>query len=170
MYSYQFGNNMPHQSAQYAGFGQSQFGAVSPLNNNTRNMTGNYQYKENAFQDVIYGTIDEAKGWIIAPNTKVMIVDVDKSMFYIKSADIMGKPTLECFRYFKVSDEDDKGFVSAEPKEFVKPSELNEFVKKAEIENYVTSNDFKKVLTEIDKLKKRIEINEIGKGDLKNGK
>lgn len=40
-----------------------------------------------------------AKSYLVAPGTTVMLMDSENSMFYIKSADQSGMPTLRAFDY-----------------------------------------------------------------------
>ena len=57
------------------------------------------QTEEVPFNDIKFVTEDEARAYIVMPNAKVMLMDRDKSVFYIKSADSLGKSTLEGFKY-----------------------------------------------------------------------
>lgn len=123
------------------------------------------------FNDIKFVTADEAKAYIVAPNTKVMLMDRDKSIFYIKSADSLGKSTLEGFKYSKLNENPiDTISTEFDPKEFVKTSDLKSFITRDEMNGFLTKEDLNGIATEIDKLKKRIEINEVAKGDIRNGK
>ena len=50
----------------------------------------NQQYQQTKYdapiQDIKFVTADEAKAYIVMPNTKVMLMDRDKSIFYPKVA------------------------------------------------------------------------------------
>lgn len=108
------------------------------------------------FTIVRFGTLDEAKGYVVPPTKAIMFIKSDFTEFYIKSADNMGNPSLEIFKCSKV-DNNTTPAVSSDfnPKEFVKISDLNEYSK-----NFLTRDDLK-LFTD--------KINEI-KGDLNNGK
>lgn len=94
------------------------------------------QFQNNAFSKVIYGTLDEAKAYILTPNESIMIINKELGEFYVKTADVMGKSVLEGFKYSKI-DNNATQSVSAEidTKEFVKTSDLDKFATKQELEN-----------------------------------
>lgn len=116
------------------------------------------------FSDVRYGTLDEAKGYIVAPSRAVMFIDQDKSQFYIKRADSMGKPTLETYKYSsldKLSNESQTQ--TTESNLFVKRDELSEFLTKKDIDGFLTTKDLTEVNEKLAKIQKQIEINKIAK-------
>lgn len=98
------------------------------------------------FNDVRFATIEEAKAYIMLPNTKVMFMDRDNSVFYIKSADSLGKSTIEAFKFARIENNptesvsheiDTKNFVKMEDlkdylKDFVTRDEFNDIFKKTE--------------------------------------
>lgn len=94
------------------------------------------QFQNNAFSKVIYGTLDEAKAYILTPGESIMIINKELSEFYVKTADSMGKSYLEEFEYGK-KEKISSQSVSAEidTKEFVKTSDLDKFATKQELEN-----------------------------------
>lgn len=132
------------------------------------------------FNDIKFVTEAEARAFIVMPNTKVMLMDRDKSVFYIKSADSLGKSTLEGFKYVKMeeslSQEEKAEF---DPKEFVRVSDLQDILRKDDLKgfltaedtkNFLTKDDLKGIDTKLDYLQKQIKINEILNGDDKVGK
>lgn len=138
-----------------------------------------YAPQDIPFNDVKFVTADEAKAYIVMPNTKVMLMDRDKSIFYIKSADAMGKSSIEGFKYSKLEESPDKP-VSAEidTKEFVKSSELTNFIQKDDLKgfirredlaNFITKDEIKSLDAKLDYIQKQIRINDILKGEQPNG-
>ena len=127
------------------------------------------------FNDVKFVTADEAKAYIVAPNTKVMLMDRDKSVFYIKSADSLGKSTLEGFKYSKLDNNSTESVShDLDLKEYVKMSDLQEILSKndtsefltiKDAEKFLTKNDLKAIDTKLEQLSKQIKINDILKGD-----
>ena len=121
-------------------------------------------FQDIPFSDVRYGTVDEAKGYIVAPNRAVMFIDQDKSQFYIKRADAMGKPTLESYKYSsldKLSKE-----TQTQPTElnlFVKREELNDFLTKKDLNGFLTAKDLTEINEKLAKMQKQLEINKIEK-------
>lgn len=105
------------------------------------------------FNDIKFVTEDEAKGYILFPNTRVMLLDRDKSVFYIKTADSLGKSTLEGYKYAKLEDKSTEG-VSHEidTKDFVKTQDmkdyLSNFITKDDMKNFITKEEFDNVIKE----------------------
>lgn len=126
------------------------------------------QYQEVPFSEVRYGTIDEAKAYIVGPSKSVMFINRDTSEFYIKSADNMGKPSLETFKYSKstsnstqpVSGEIDHTEPARERdmKDFVKRNELEPFLTAENAKDFVKKSDIKALTDKIEVLQKQISI------------
>lgn len=143
MYNSYFNNQYTNPN-QYYGYQPMQM---------TQRQTPVQPQEEKLFTDVRFVTEEEAKGYIMFPNTKVMLVDRDKSIFYIKSADSIGKTTLEGYKYTKLEEN------STEPvscvldsKEYVKTSDLenylSNFLTRNDIKDFITKEDLKNILSE----------------------
>lgn len=136
----------------------SYYGGYQP-NYNYQQPTYNYQQpvqkQDMPFSDVRYGTLDEAKAFIVMPAKSVMIINKNMGEFYIKTADSMGNSALETFKYTKIDNNPTQPQTSEfNPKEYVKISDLNEFSK-----NFLTREDLKLFNDKINELK----------GDANNG-
>lgn len=87
-----------------------------------------FMQQPSPIQGVEFVTQDEAKAYRVYPNNKVLLMDRDNSIFYIKSADAMGQSSLEAYEFKRVDPNAPK---QEEPKvdfaEFVTFSELNNF-------------------------------------------
>ena len=86
------------------------------------------------FNDVRFATIEEAKAYIMLPNTKVMFMDRDNSVFYIKSADSLGKSTIEAFKFARI---ENNPIESVSHENFVKMEDLKDYLK-----DFVTRDEF----------------------------
>lgn len=86
-------------------------------------------------QGVIFLTSDEAKAYIVPPNKRVMIMDRDKSVFYIKSADALGQSNTAVYKF--------EPLVEEQPKVEIESQAINteEFVKKDDIKEFATAQD-----------------------------
>ena len=82
------------------------------------------------------------------PSRAVMFIDQDKTQFYIKRADSMGKPTLESYKYSSL----DK--VSNETQ--TQATELNLFVKREELKDFLTTKDLTEINEKINKMQKQL--------------
>jgi hypothetical protein len=89
------------------------------------------------FNDVKFATIEEAKAYIMLPNTKVMFMDRDNSVFYIKSADSLGKSMIEAFKYVRI---EDNPSASVSHENFVKIEDLKDYLK-----DFVTRDELNNV-------------------------
>lgn len=153
-----FGGNQ-YGTPNYNTFGQS-YGTYQPQV--TQRPMATQQYQDIPFSDVMYGTFDEAKAYIVAPTKSVMFIDRDKSEFYVKSADNMGKSFLEPFKYSKLDEN------PTEPKQ--PEIDLSQFVKSSDLIDFVTKQDLATINEKLDTLSKQVRINEILKGGDNNGK
>ena len=144
-----------YSSPQYNTYGQN-YGLYQNPQMAQRPMPMQPQPQDVPFNDIKFVTADEAKAYIVMPNTKVMLMDRDNSVFYIKSADGLGKSMLEAFKYARLEDNANEPVSSDfDPKES---------------KNFVTKDDLKGIDEKLDQLQKQIKINEILKGDDKSGK
>lgn len=105
------------------------------------------------FNDIKFVTEDEAKGYILFPNTRVMLLDRDKSVFYIKTADSLGKSTLEGYKYTRIDDKSsDNVSHEIDTKDFVKTQDmkdyLSNFITKDDMKNFITKEEFDNVIKE----------------------
>lgn len=131
------------------------------------------------FNEVRFATLKEAEAYIVVPNTKVMFMDRDNSVFYIKSADSLGKSTLEGFKYVRLDNSPIES-VSREfdPKEYVKTGDLDKYLTKDDLDGFLTRNDAQNFITrddlrglndKLEKLQKQL-VGDMLKGDGRNGK
>ena len=108
------------------------------------------QNQDVPFSEVRYGTLDEAKAYIVMPTKSVMIINRGAGEFYIKTANSMGEPTLETFKYASLDGSLDEK--SDEPKvEYVKLDDLKDYIKSEQLEKYDAKfidmeNKFDKIL------------------------
>ena len=114
------------------------------------------------FSEVRYGTLDQAKGYIVMPNRAVMFIDQDKSEFYINRADAMGKPYLETYKYYPLSNLPQKEKTSPQQGDFDGKSQQSEdFLTKKDAESFLTKQDLDEVYKKLEQLQKKIQINKM---------
>lgn len=85
-------------------------------------------------EGVVFLTSDEAKAYIVPPNKRVMIMDRDKSVFYIKSADALGQSNTSTYK-FEPLEETPKMEIES------KAVSTEEFVTKDDMKLFATAND-----------------------------
>lgn len=136
------------------------------------------QPQEMPFSDVRYGTLDEAKAHIVMPGKAVMFINRNLGEFYVKSANNMGEPLLESFKYSSINAVDTspvvidtKNFVKPEDiKDFVNRDDISGFIRKDDLKGFITIDDLKVLENKIEQLKKQIDITQMLKGENNNGK
>lgn len=122
-------------------------------------------------QGVKFVTRDEAKAYIVDPNQRVMLMDKDNSVFYIKSADSLGQSTLETYEFKKINPENIGNTINQQPN-----LDIENLVKKDDLNNLVTLDKLGEELKviridlsqKIDELKKSINIKKYLEGDIKD--
>ena len=92
-----------------------------------------YQAQNQYFQDVRFVTAEEAKGFMVMPNSKVLLIDRQNKVATVKSADPMGQSTTQQFKFDVVGEQ-----AQAQPV-------------------YVTMEQYNDLLTQIESLKKAME-------------
>lgn len=68
-----------------------------------------------------------AKSYLVAPNSTVLLMDSDDAVFYLKSADSAGLPTLRTFSYVEIESNQNKQKSKEVQKEFVDREEFELF-------------------------------------------
>lgn len=90
-----------------------------------------------------------AKSYLVAPNSTVLLMDSDDAVFYLKSADIAGLPTLRTFSYVEIESNQNKQKSNEVQKEFVDREEF-ELFKKEILEKIKTPSTKTKKTTNTD--------------------
>lgn len=120
---------------------------------------------EPPIQAVKFVNENEAKAYIVLPNTKEMLIDKDNGIAYLKSADQMGQSSTKIFRFEEVieKDKNEAGTGKIQPErdmsDFVKREDLSNFIKTDAIESL--SRD---IYDRLNILEKKIKINDIVNG------
>lgn len=109
---------------------------------------------EMPIQDLRFVTAEEAKAYIVMPNTKALLIDKQGGMAYVKTADNMGQSVVQYFR-FQAVNEDGSPIKTAETSPQV---DFGEFIKKTDLENYgfVTVEQYNALLAKLENIQKQI--------------
>lgn len=103
-------------------------------------------------QSTIYATLKEAEGQIMYPNTKILFIDKENGMSYLKSANNDGVSSI---RYFKQVEVNADG-TPIKPQETAPQIDTSEFLKKDALEQYVTIDKYNALLSRLDQIQKQI--------------
>lgn len=121
-------------------------------------------------KDIRFVTSDEAKAFIVMPNSNALLIDTINGMAYFKSADSVGQSFTESYKFVKVLPES-KNVQPEKAAEQQKSNgiDLSEFVKKQDIVSYidksgfVTKEQYNALQDQLDNLKKQISANSSNK-------
>lgn len=131
--------------------------------------------------DIKFVTSEEAKSYIVFPNTNVLLIDRQNKIAYLKSADNLGQSSMREFKYDEeVSQNINKEQLNQAPIDtniFVKKEELGELltkddlngiVRKDDLKNFITKEEYQNLLTQIENLQRQLKINDMLESD-RNG-
>lgn len=112
-------------------YGQYPYGGYMPLNNGYNNQPSMSQ------QMSFVNGIEGAKGFIVPPNTSVLLMDSDAQQFFIKTADRNGMCNIKAYSFQEVSM--DKNAPLIDTDKFVTREEFNKFIES--VNNLITQNN-----------------------------
>lgn len=120
---------------------------------------------EMPIQDIRFVTAEEAKAFIVMPNSRVLLID-RSGMAYLKTADNMGQSQTQCFRFEAVNADGSPIKPQEQPtqpdfKDFVKLNDIKNFgfatlddIKKL---GFVTAEDYEKLESKLNEIQNRLE-------------
>ncbi len=129
------------------GYNPYQFGQVNPLQpqmDRLANMQAQYQQpqQQNVNQGILWVQGEAgAKSYLVAPGATVLLMDSDDCVFYLKSADTSGIPSLRTFKYTETTNQPQKtdNKPNESNKNYVERKEFESF--KSDILNRLNSKD-----------------------------
>lgn len=105
------------------------------------------QQRQIAFQDIRFVNEDEAKSFIVpSPNARILLLDVQNGIAWIKSTDSLGLSYTERYKFDKL--------IENQPK--IAENSVD-YVKKEDLPDFATKSDLKGIYDQIQALKKQIE-------------
>ena len=107
-------------------------------------------------QDIRYVNKAQAEAYIVYPNTKVMLIDRDSGIAYVKSADSMGQLSQnDYFRFEKVNADGSP----IKPQEPAPQVNFDDFIKKEDLEKFgfVTVEQYNALAQKLEQIQKRLE-------------
>lgn len=109
---------------------------------------------EMPIQDIKFVNKAQAEAYIVFPNTKVMLIDKESGLVYVKTADNMGQTQTEYFRYDKVN-ADGSPIKAQEPTPQVN---YDDFVRKDQLGklNFATAEQFETLSKKIEQIQRQI--------------
>ena len=87
----------------YASYGLSPYGQRNYMQPQQPQMAQPQPQQPTAIQDIRFVTSEEAKGFIVMPNSKVLLIDKNSGIAHLKTADNMGQSTTQYFKFEPVN-------------------------------------------------------------------
>lgn len=106
-------------------------------------------------QDIKYVNKAQAEAYIVFPNTKVMLIDKESGIAYVKTADGMGQTQTDYFRFDRVNADGSP----IKPQEPTPQVNFDEFIKREDLENFgfVTVAQYNELAQKLEQIQKRLE-------------
>ncbi len=106
-------------------------------------------------QDIKYVNKAQAEAYIVFPNTKVMLIDKESGIVYVKTADGMGQSKTEYFRFEPINSDGSP----IKPQEPLPQVDFEQFVKIDQLKNmgFVTFAQFQEFTQKLEQIQKRLE-------------
>jgi hypothetical protein len=110
---------------------------------------------ETPIQDIKFVNRAQAEAYIVFPNTKVMLIDKESGVAYIKTADGMGQTQTEYFRFEAVNADGSP----IKPQEPTPQVNFDDFVKIDQIKDmgFVTISQYNELAQKLEQMQKRLE-------------
>lgn len=110
---------------------------------------------ETPIQDIKFVNRAQAEAYIVFPNTKVMLIDNENGMAYIKTADGMGQTQTDYFRFEPINADGSP----IKPQEPTPQVDFNQFIKKEDLEKFgfVNIEQFNALAQKLEQIQKRLE-------------
>lgn len=106
-------------------------------------------------QDIKYVNKAQADAYIVYPNTKVMLIDKEGGIVYVKTADGMGQSKTDYFRFEPINADGSP----IKPQEPTPQINFDEFVKKEQLDKlgFVNIEQFNALAQKLEQIQKRLE-------------
>lgn len=108
---------------------------------------------EMPIQDIKYVNKAQAEAYIVYPNTKVMLIDKESGIVYIKTADGMGQSKTDYFKFEPINSDGSP----IKEQDSTKQVDFEQFVKKDDIKNlgFVTIAQYNELVQKLDSIQKQ---------------
>lgn len=113
-------------------------------------------------RELRFVTSEEAKAYIVMPNSNALLLDTVNGMAYLKTADYLGQSVTEYYKFNKVNADGSPIQTSEQPttqvREEVKvePIDTKDFLKKDDIKGFITVNEFKSLSEQVKNLQNKL--------------
>lgn len=156
--SYPYQNNyggMPSYAPRGYNSQPQQMGQPQPQVQQPMQMPQQMLPMELPIQDIKYVNKAQAEAYIVFPNTKVMLIDKESGVAYVKTADGMGQSKTDYFRFEAVNADGSP----IKPQEPTPQVNFDDFVKKEQLDKlgFVNIEQFNALAQKMEQIQKRLE-------------
>ena len=109
---------------------------------------------EMPIQDIKYVNKAQAEAYIVFPNTKVMLIDKESGIVYLKTADGMGQSKTDYFRFEPINADGSP----IKPQEPIPQVNFDDFVKKEQLDKlgFVNIEQFNALAQKLEQIQKQL--------------
>ena len=106
-------------------------------------------------QDVRFVTSEEARAFMVYPNTRVLLIDRHSGVAHLKSADAMGQSQTQFFRFEQVNEDG----TPIKPQTTSTQVNFEDFVRKSDIASlgFVTMEQYADLAQKLEQMQRRME-------------
>ena len=145
-----YGQN-PYQSYAYPSYNIPNYAQRQFMQAQPQMQQSSMQF-EMPFQDIRYVTSEEAKAFIVMPNSKALLIDKTNSVAHLKTADNMGQSVTQYFKFEQVNADGSP----LKPQEQIPQVDFAQFAKKEELNAFVTIEQYNTLSAKLDAIQKSI--------------
>ena len=161
-------SNYPYGGYGYPNYGNRQFSQMQPQQQIIQPQMQQVQQQppmqyETPIQDIRFVTTEEAKAFIVMPNSKALLIDKNGGVAHLKTADNMGQSVTQYFKFEQVNADGSP----IKPQEPTPQVDFGQFVKKEELVGLPTAEQYQQLTNQYNDL---IEQFNGLKSMLQNGK
>lgn len=157
-----YGQQNPYSQYPYTGYAYPNYGRQNFMQPQQQMAQPQMQQQvqqqmqyETPIQDIRFVTSEEAKAFIVMPNSKALLIDKNGGVAHLKTADNMGQSVTQYFKFEQVNADG----TPLKPQEPTPQVDYGKFLTKDELPKYgfVTKDQFNAVLDKLELMKKQME-------------
>jgi hypothetical protein len=148
-----YGN--PYSQYPYTGYAYPNYGNRQFMQQQQPQMAQQQQQPmqyETPIQDIRFVTSEEAKAFIVMPNSKALLIDQKGGIAHLKTADNMGQSVTQYFRFEQINADGSP----IKPKEPTPQVDFEQFAKKEELNGFATVEQYNALVEQLNIMKKMI--------------
>lgn len=153
-----YGQN-PYSQYPYTGYGYPNYGRQNFMQPQQQMAQPQMQTQpqvqpqyETPIQDIRFVTSEEAKAFIVMPNSKALLIDKNGGVAHLKTADNMGQSVTQYFKFEQVNADGSP----LKPQEPTHQVDFGQFAKKEELNGFVTIEQYNNLLSKLETMQKLI--------------